>query len=246
MGQLFVPLLLELEISDPEIAAAVETLDGWNFQNHMDSQPAAVFNAFFRHLILRTFADELPTDWVPESSRAFLIFENLIDDPTNPWWDDLRTPAIETMQDMMLLALQDGYAELLETLGGNPADWTWGALHTITFENETLGRSGVAPIEWLFNRGPYRTSGGSSIINATGASVSLGYKVGGVPSQRMIIDMEDFTNSLSIHTTGQSGHAFHEHYADMVDLWRNIEYHPMLWTREQVEANAEALLILQP
>jgi penicillin amidase len=246
MGPLFVPLLFELEISDPEIRAAVETLDGWNFQNHMDSQPAALFNAFFRHLILRTFADEIPAEWVPGGSYAFVIFENLVEEPTNPWWDDSRTPAIETMEDMMLLALQDAYDELLETLGGDPADWTWGALHTITFENETLGRSGITPIEWLFNRGPYRTSGGSSIVNATGASVNRGYEVGGVPSQRMIVDMEDFTNSLSIHTTGQSGHAFHKHYADMVDPWRFIEYHPMLWTREQVEADAEALLILQP
>jgi penicillin amidase len=246
MGPLFVPHLLKLENIDPELSAAATALGAWDFQNDMDSQPAAIFNAFFRHLILRTFVDELPDDWVPMGSRAFLVFEHLAHDPTNPWWDDLRTPTIENMDDILLLALQDGYSELVATLGEDSTEWTWGAIHTITFENETLGRSGIGPIEALFNRGPYPTSGGSSIINATGASEKLGYEVGGVPSQRMIVDMEDFTNSLSIHTTGQSGHAFHKNYVDMVDLWRHIDYHPMLWTREQVEANAEALLILHP
>lgn len=246
MGPLFVPLLLQLEFEDEKVETAVETLADWDFQNHMDSQPAVIFNAFFRHLIIRTFEDELPSDWLPMSSRAFLVFENLVEDPTNAWWDDLRTPEIENMQDILLLALQDGYAEAEALLGSDPTQWSWGDMHTITFENETLGRSGIGLIEALFNRGPYQTSGGASIINATGANEKLGYQVLSVPSQRMIIDMEDYTNSVSVHTTGQSGHAFHKHYDDMIDLWRHIEYHPMLWTREQVEAESEALLVLQP
>jgi penicillin amidase len=47
-------------------------------------------------------------------------------------------------------------------------------------------------------------------------------------------------------TTGQSGHAFHDHYIDMAELWRNIQYHPMLWARGQVEAGAEGVLRLTP
>jgi penicillin amidase len=63
---------------------------------------------------------------------------------------------------------------------------------------------------------------------------------------RMLVDLGNLGNSLLIHTTGQSGHAYHPHYADMTDLWRNIQYHPMLWGREQVEAGAEGHLRLTP
>jgi penicillin amidase len=49
-----------------------------------------------------------------------------------------------------------------------------------------------------------------------------------------------------VHTTGQSGHAYHPHYADMIDAWRLIEYRPMVWTREQAEASAEGVLTLTP
>jgi penicillin amidase len=49
-----------------------------------------------------------------------------------------------------------------------------------------------------------------------------------------------------MHTTGQSGHPFHRHYDDMIDAWQNVDYHPMLWERAQVEEDAEGMLILTP
>jgi penicillin amidase len=32
----------------------------------------------------------------------------------------------------------------------------------------------------------------------------------------------------------------------MIDPWRNIQYHPMLWSRTEVEAQAEGILRLVP
>jgi penicillin amidase len=63
---------------------------------------------------------------------------------------------------------------------------------------------------------------------------------------RMIVDLGDFSNSVAIHTTGQSGHSYSQHYDDMIGLWCNIKYHPMLWIREQVEAATVDKLILNP
>ena len=62
----------------------------------------------------------------------------------------------------------------------------------------------------------------------------------------MIVDLGDLDNSLSIHTTGQSGHAYHPHYIDMADLWRTIQYHPMLWSSTQVQSAADVHLRLTP
>ena len=73
-----------------------------------------------------------------------------------------------------------------------------------------------------------------------------GFAVEVLPSMRMIVDLGDFTSSISMHTTGQSGHPYSEHYDDMIDRWRNIEYHPMLWTRDQVESGAVNRLVLHP
>ena len=100
----------------------------------------------------------------------------------------------------------------------------------------------------LFNRGAYRTSGGSEIVNATGwdASREQPYEVRSLPSMRMIVDLDNLSNSQTIHTTGQSGHAYHGNYVDMTDAWRKIQYHPMLWEQDMVEGSAEGVLRLVP
>ncbi len=146
----------------------------------------------------------------------------------------------------MLLALQDAIDELDEKLGGDMASWRWGDLHTATFENQSLGQSGIGLIEALFNRGPVPVDGAIATVNNTGYSLNEPYGVTTVPSIRHIIDFEYFEQSLAMHTTGQSGHAYNRHYDDMIDPWRNIQYHPMLWTRGQVESAAEAHLTLVP
>ena len=63
---------------------------------------------------------------------------------------------------------------------------------------------------------------------------------------RMIVDLGNLNNSLTVHTTGQSGHAFHPHYADMSLLWANVQYYPMWWNLDSVMADAEAHLRLVP
>jgi penicillin amidase len=45
---------------------------------------------------------------------------------------------------------------------------------------------------------------------------------------------------------GQSGHLASPHYDDLAELWVRGEYVPMLWTREQVEREAEGTLDLEP
>ena len=99
-------------------------------------------------------------------------------------------------------------------------------MHASTFRNGTLGESGVGPIEALFNRGPFLTSGGEAVINATGWSVQDGYETNWLPSMRMIVDLSNLNNSVTVHTTGESGHAYHPHYDDMAP---SVGEHPILF-----------------
>jgi penicillin amidase len=113
-------------------------------------------------------------------------------------------------------------------------------------EFQSLGQSGIGPIDAIFNRGPIPSSGGSSIVNATGWSTDELAAVISVPSQRVVLDLADWQRSLSMHTTGQSGHPFYRHYGDMILSWRDIEYHAMHWERSTIEADAEGVLQLKP
>lgn len=247
-AEVFVPLLLQMnaQFTKPNEAIAFGFLQSWDFQATAGSQAAAVYGAFWRHLLKNTFNDELPEDYQADGgARWFEVTRRMNED--SRWWDDVSTAAIsESRDEIIKRSFRDGVSELEKLLGTDPSKWTWGDIHVSNFRNGTLGESGIAPIESLFNRGPFPTDGGRSLINATSWDAVEGYEVTNVPSFRAIYDFSDFNNSVSIHTTGQSGHAFHPHYIDMAPLWANVEYLPMLWTRESIEADAEGHLVLTP
>ena len=173
----------------------------------------------------------------------------LLDRPNDPMWNDIgTTDRTETRDDILQRAFEAACKELESRLGGNVSQWQWGKLHTATFRNGSLGKSGILIIEAIFNRGPVATDGTSTAVNNTGYSPKAGerYTVAGVPSERYIADLADWTRSLSMHTTGQSGQPYNKHYDDMIDPWRNIQYHPMWWVRADVEKNTEGVLTLRP
>jgi penicillin amidase len=117
----------------------------------------------------------------------------------------------------------------------------------VTFVSNPLGLSGIGLIEGMVNRGPFAVSGSTDTINSNSWSATSGNcAVSWLPSMRMIVDLGDLTQSITIDTTGQSGHPYSQHYDDMIDPWRNMGYHPMLWTREQVESATINRLILNP
>ncbi len=243
-----VPVLMQVPLADEKLIERRALLADWDFQAHMDSAPAALFQVFWKNLLALTFRDDLPEFFWPGGNSGWIrVVGAMIEQPDHPWWDDKNTPEVEDRDRTFALAFEAAVAELEGLLGRNPEKWTWGDLHTLTLEHGVM--SNFPLIGSLFNAGPFRTSGGSSIVNATGWSARQDtdtYAVRSLPSMRMIVDFSNLENSLAIHTTGQSGHAGNPHYVDMTDPWRLIEYAPMLWEREAVEAAAESVLRLTP
>ncbi len=247
-GEVFVPLLLDLEFAS-DLNPVLDTLKNWDYQNRADSTPTAVFNAFWRAFLNNTFNDDIPDErYYPDGgSRWNEVMRNMAKNPHDPFWDDKTTPDVtETMQDIMQKSFPQGVAELQDIFGKDISTWNWGDMHAATFRNSTLGESGVFLIEDLFNRGPFPVGGGEALVNATGWSVRDGYETNWLPSMRMIVDLGNLDNSLTVHTTGESGHAYHEHYDDMAEMWANVEYYPMWWEQESVINDSEGHLKLIP
>jgi penicillin amidase len=248
-AETLVPVLLALEL-DPELASVRDqTLGSWDYQNHADSHSAAVFEQFWWNLAIGTFKDDLPEVYRPEGgSRWYEVVRNIARQPNSQWWDDRDTETtVETRDDMFKRAFEETVTQMQKEYGKDVAKWpTWGELHGATFRNATLGESGIGPIEALFNRGPFATGGGSEIVNATSWTVGESFEVDWLPSLRMIVDMGDLRNSVTVHTPGQSGHAYHPHYADMAPLWATGQYYPMLWNEQAVISNADGHLRLLP
>ena len=228
---------------DPALSRALDMLQGWDGQNSMDSAAAAFANVLWEHVTERLVSDhggDIPRD---DQSRFARVLELQLDTPDSQW---LTSNGTETTDEFFLAAATAALTELTELQGNNPDNWNWGKLHAITLTHGTFGESGIAPIEALFNRGPYATPGGSGVVNATGWSLGEGYATSTVPSMRMVIDVSDWDASTWQNLTGQSGHAFHKNYTDQVDGWTRGEQYAWDYTPDAVAAAATDTLTLTP
>ncbi|MDJ0348964.1 penicillin acylase family protein [Cryobacterium sp. PH29-G1] len=240
-----VPALQQVRLTGNAVEAQ-KLFDGWDYQVDADSAAAAYFNVIWRTLLKDMFADKIDAGAaLTGGDRSFAVVTSLLDQPDSPWWSNAARGTVGE-DSMLRRAMTDAAAEAADLMGTNPADWQWGDIHTLDLKSATFGESGIAPLEWLFNRGPYHLAGGSSVVNAVGWDATQGYQVDWVPSMRQVISLENFDDSTWINLTGASGHAFHANYTDQAPLWRDHETRPWLYTPAAINRDASDVLTLEP
>jgi len=244
-----VPALLAVTSSgfDDTDTEARRILAAWDRHDDADSAGAAIFNVTWRRILANTFQDELPVDrWPIGASRWVTVVSDLLTTPDDAFWDDISTPERENRDAILRRSFLESVDELTDRFGNRPEEWRWGDLHTSTFVNQTLGSTGIGLVDARFNRGAFATSGSKDAVNATGWTATDGYAVDWVPSMRMLVDLGDLDRSLTVHTTGQSGHIASPHYDDMIDRWLRGDYYPMWWAPSSIAADARSTLVLVP
>lgn len=247
MGEVLTPYLLGVEPGEGYYGDGLDLLEDWDFRQPAGSAAAAYFNVVWDELLRRTFDDELPEVAEPDGGdRWFAVVTELLGRPGDPWWDDVATDEVERRDDILVAALRSARDELTSLQSPNAEDWEWGRLHRLWLRSSTLGESGIAAVERLFNRGPWDQPAGGSLVNATGWDAREGFDVLTAPSMRMVVPMDDLDAARWVSLTGVSGHAFHPHYTDQTDLWARGETLPWAFSREAVEDADEDVLTLLP
>ncbi|TDD01825.1 penicillin acylase family protein [Nonomuraea deserti] len=246
-AETLIPALMQVDLAGPG-GRARQLLKTWDRREDLDSAAAAYFNAVWRQVLVLTFNDDLPEQARPAGGdRWYEVVRRLLAAPGDPFWDDVTTKnRKETRDDILRQAMASAHQELADRLGDDVTSWRWGDLHQLELVNGSLGTSGLAPVEALFNRGPLSVPGGKDAVNATGWNVQRGYEITAVPSMRMIVDLSDLDKSQWINLTGASGHAFHDNYVDQAEAWARGDLLPMLSTREAVKKAAVHTLRLNP
>ncbi|WP_396652595.1 penicillin acylase family protein [Microbacterium sp. Se5.02b] len=235
----------DIDVSGAGPTEAVELLRSWDAQNSASSPAAAYANVLWSTLVQNIFAEREQPLPIDGQGRLFTVVGAMLDDPSDPLWSN-PTLEVDGMEAMLTLSAEEAYDELSALQGDVVARWNWGDLHAITLTSDTLGSSGIAPIEALFNRGPYPVGGGASVVNATGWELGVSYATTTVPSMRMVIDLADFDASTWNHLTGASGHAFHEHYTDQTADWAAGLQKPWAYSEKAVQAATVDTLVLAP
>lgn len=126
--------------------------------------------------------------------------------------------------------------------GSDPARWSWGQLHSVSFRHPLDKAAGAAA---LFDLGPVPRPGDGFTVNATGYYGGSFAQLAGA-SYREVFDLSNWDNSAAINVPGQSGQPGSPHYSDLLPLWSEGRYFPLVYSKQVVEKAATDRLDLEP
>jgi penicillin amidase len=220
------------KVTDHNLTQVLELLGDWNFELNEESQVPAVYAMFFKYLLKNIYYDKMGNDLFNEfvfmANVPYRSVMQVLSDSTNTWWDNPKTPQIETRDEIIRKSLVEALTELEKKLGTDVTMWQWGNLHKVTFKHAFSGVSSI--LDKYINIGPFRIGGDGTTIFNTEYPFTEGFKkyprldqkefennVG--PSMRYIFDFAQPDEFYLVLTTGQSGNLMSPHFRDMAKMW---------------------------
>jgi penicillin amidase len=212
----------------------------WDGVLSRDSGPGALYELWRRELTNEVMKRAVPDkyrnlleDWMP--SQVLRKLEH----PSKEMFGEERAAGRNQLLHETLAAAE---TKLRALQGDDPGKWSWGALHVMRFRHPLDQTAGA---EKFLDLGPLPRPGDDYTVNATGFRGDS-FEQGSGASYREILDTSDWDKSVAINTPGQSGQPGSPHYSDLLPLWGEGKYFPLVYSREAVEKATTDKLELIP
>ncbi len=235
----FIPLISASCAKDAFLTRYVAMLEKWDRSISLESPEATIFNSFLTHLIMNTFGDELGRPIVEELCKDLHVSIPLqwliryLDEPDNPFWDDVATKGRrESRGDMIAKSMNGAVRDLRERFGRDVKKWEWGRVHRMTIRHP-LG--GVLP---FLNLGPYSYPGDDFTIHAGWWDRAKPFEMNSGAAIRIVVDMADLSAMTIMSPPGQSGHYLSPYYGDLAKTWSEGKQVPAHYTSARNLPNA--------
>ncbi|WP_165436452.1 penicillin acylase family protein [Amycolatopsis suaedae] len=230
-------LLAPLTSDNPDTAAALKVLKGWNHVEGPESGQAALFENWFTGPLGRYFlyaaAPKEILEWLPIPDHQVLL--DAMENPVK-WFG----PDGARVRDQLLLdSLGEAFAATKQQLGADPAKWKWGTLQHTLFWHPMSGS------EPTFNVGPFPKGGSWHTVDLSYYLTDSYRQVGGA-TFRMVLDVGNWDASRVVNAPGQSGDPRSPGYRALAEKWRTGQYFPLVYSRAEVERNAAQRITLLP
>jgi acyl-homoserine-lactone acylase len=243
---------------------ALSILQDFDGDMKAGSKGAALMGAFFDVVTKNIFLDELgPTD--SRAWKSFILVNNesysatsdhlLVRGDESPFWDNIKTPEKETKAQIIARSLADAAAFMEKKSGNDPGKWSWGALHTYTWETDTsqlaahldfIERTAMDRLWRYFNRGPYPAPGDIFTLNVSMYMMGRDFNTWLIPSMRMVVDFSQEEPMLAVNSSGQSDNPSSSHYDDGIQAWRDGKYFSFPFRDAAIKAQYKDVLQLNP
>src|SRR5690606_2536824 len=156
------PAILDALQGVPEHADFVAILTAWDNRDQADQTAPLIYQALYQQIAKETFivelGEKLADAWLKNWYTWQGRFDQLIATPASAWFDDVRTPEVETLPDIIRRAAAKVREDLTAKHGADPAKWRWGDAHRLQFDSP-VRRSGFGR-DWAGRAAqPYDGSG---------------------------------------------------------------------------------------
>jgi penicillin amidase len=233
-------VLREAKGVKPELRLFVEMLTSWDCNLGKDSAAAALFEVWLPKLTPAVFKRHVPESaWRAVAGHVSLLKTiEALKNPSQRWFgaEDARGGR----DAVLLTSLEEAVKETRERLGDDPSKWRWGKLHVAPFAHPL---STYDERRALFNLPSVERGGDGNTVLATSGP---GFRQNHGASFREILDVSDWDRSMATNVPGQSGQPGGKHYGDLLQLWAEGKYFPLLYSGQKVEAMAKQRLTLEP
>ena len=190
---------------------AVQMLARWNFRMSRDASAPLLFEAWAPILARRANAMRFPAE-------AAAVIGNRAD--YEELEEFLAAPAgavsAAARDSLMVGAFAEAVAEVTRRFGADTTKWRWGTVHVAELQH---------PLARAFDLPPVSRAGDGNTVFATGGA---NFQQTAGASYREVIDLGDFDNSVAINVPGQSAQPGSEYYDDLLPLWGNDKYFPLV------------------
>jgi penicillin amidase len=234
-------------VTDNDVRTTLEYFRNWNFEMRKEDVSTTLFQATVKKLIYNIFHDKMGERlyglYDTLASTPLSALSRLLKNPNSEWFDDLKTQALESRDDMIRKSVSDALVMLKSELGGDLKEWQWGRLHTVTF-GHVFGSNKL--LSGIFNIGPFPIGGSHSTVNVGQYFIAHSFESAVGPSMRQVFNLADINDTRSVLPPGQSGQVFSGHYKDQVTLWLHGAYKMRPMQQSIIESTCRDVLTLRP
>jgi penicillin amidase len=232
-GDEVVHRLARLEPTSQREVRAIERLKSWDRTLGPRTVAGTIYQAFMlrlaREFTRAAIGDrDLAERYLDRADNGFIAHV------TSPWrwqahllalWDEGDEELIGgSWGELAVEALRGALDDLEERFGPDPEQWRWGRVHALEFPH-ALG-AGHPVADWVFNR-TLHPGGAQETVAQIAYNPIDPYHAIWAPSWRMVADPSAPERSQWQAFTGQSGHAWSEHYDDLQPRWEAGTMQPM-------------------
>ncbi|WP_332369687.1 penicillin acylase family protein [Spirosoma telluris] len=174
-----------------------------------------IFTEWMRQYLDGVWKDDFPSNDTttlryPSFDRTLHMAEK---EPNAHWFDDITTPAKETIGSVLTQSFRGAVDSLTRQHGNMGTAWQWGP-HKATRITHLARLDALSALN-------VQIGGGRSVVNATSERHG--------PSWRMVVALGPTPKAYGVYPGGQSGNPGSPNYLNMLETWRTGQLNELLY-----------------